>query len=102
MKRRELCLTPEEDRSLASLAEASGQSFQSYVIALVRGHLARKPQLGPHELRALHESNAHLVDLVQMMRKHQDPRVSGLAASIDGHLKEVKAMVVRNGRRFVA
>lgn len=85
---------------MAGLADASGHSFQSYVIALVRGHLAKKPQFGPHELRALHESNAHLVDLVQMMRKHQDPQMRELSASIDCHLKEVKAMTVRNGRRF--
>lgn len=106
--RREVQLTPSEDKAIEVTAQAEGYAFQEWVIAAVRAALANAPSYGQAELEALTQSNALMgqaaIELAALRRQEGNAdlaeRLERLESEIRHHVETVSAAMAQGARRW--
>lgn len=106
---RRLVFTPSEDRAIGKAAQDAGMGYQQWVVAAVRGALARVPAFGQAELEALVASNLALAQLTMELsawrRSGLRPdtvldRLGALDARVRAHVEVASATLAHGTRRW--
>ncbi|WP_237666111.1 plasmid stabilization protein [Burkholderia sp. KCJ3K979] len=108
----EVRLTSSELEEVDKRAAASGLTSNRWIVALIRAHLTREPQLGQIEMTLLSDSNQHLAAvsrwLSQLARDASlgrlapgsEPNLRAVRQQIDAHLCAVTAAIRANLDRW--
>ena len=108
----QIVLTHTESALVEQRAAASGLTRNRWIVALIRAHLIRKPQLGVQEMQLLADSNQQLAAisrwLGQLARERRvlptEPNESDqfgvIRDQIDVHLRAVAAVIRANLDRW--
>ena len=87
---REVQFTPSENSAIEAVAAAQGLGFQEWVIAAVRGALAKAPTYGQTELEALTQSNLRLVQIVVELGALRRAQGAAVADELERFEREIK------------
>ena len=105
---REIYFTPSENAAIAAVSTSQGFGFHEWVVAAVRGALAKAPSYGQIELEVITKSNLAMIqvvfELAALRRAGDDPELAAKLATIENaiksHVEKTSAVVAQGAQRW--